>query len=298
MGLQSKKILGIGITISPKTEILEEIRKYLVSDNKKQITDNKKSKESLIIFTPNPEIITYAQKDKEFRQIVNSAQINLPDSRGVVWAIKKLYRINIEQIAGADFFFDLCYLANRESFTVGLIGGREGVALDTRECLLRSYPKLKVEVLEAPAVIVSRIRYQVSSINDKKIPNTKYLILNTEEKQIEETEKYFQNLAEKIIKREIDILFVALGFPKQEYFIRKIKNQISKIKDCKPLVLIAVGGSFDYLSGRIPRAPEWVRDKGWEWLFRLIKEPGRLPRQMKGAEFFWRVLTRYHPESR
>jgi len=262
MGLQSKKILGIGITISPKTEILEEIRKYLVSDNKKQITDNKKSKESLIIFTPNPEIITYAQKDKEFRQIVNSAQINLPDSRGVVWAIKKLYRINIEQIAGADFFFDLCYLANRESFTVGLIGGREGVALDTRECLLRSYPKLKVEVLEAPAVIVSRIRYQVSSINDKKIPNTKYLILNTEEKQIEETEKYFQNLAEKIIKREIDILFVALGFPKQEYFIRKIKNQISKIKDCKPLVLIAVGGSFDYLSGRIPRAPEWVRDKG------------------------------------
>ena len=58
----------------------------------------------------------------------------------------------------------------------------------------------------------------------------------------------------------------------------------------KPLVLMAVGGSFDYISGRVKRAPVWMRNRGLEWLYRLIKEPLRIKRQLKGARFFWRVF--------
>ncbi len=277
MGLSSKKLLEIAITVSGKRNILEEIQKYLKSDNRQQTTDNRQQRKPLIIFTPNPEIINYAQRDPILKQIVNSAQINIPDGAGVEWGIKKLYGRNIERFSGVDLVDDLCSYSTKEGLVIGLIGGRGGVALIARECLLKTYPRLNIEVFEAPEFEKSKIKNQKSKINIK----------NQKE---EVTEKYFESLAKELIYKKISILFVGLGCPKQEYFIENIKYQISNIKSYQPLLMMAVGGSFDYISGRITRAPFWMREKGLEWLYRLVREPWRLPRQIKGAEFFYRVI--------
>jgi len=248
MGLLTKKILKITITIAPKEQILEEIKKYLA----KSKIESQKLKVSnikpLIIFTPNPEIINFAQKDSNFKQIVNSAQINIPDGWGVSWGIRKLSGLSVKKLSGTDFMLELCQLAVNKGARVGLIGGRGGVALATSECLREKYPGLKIRVFETPE-------------NEIQISKFKKAIKEPEE-------RYFESLAKTIKEKKIDILFVALGCPKQEYFIEKVKFQMSRpkadrpldenVKYDRPLVLMAVGGAFDY---------------------------------MRGAEFFWKVIN-------
>ncbi|MBM3211846.1 WecB/TagA/CpsF family glycosyltransferase [Candidatus Gottesmanbacteria bacterium] len=296
MSLRSKNVLGINITVNKKTEILEEIGKYFEKVKSQKSKVKRKEIKPVAIFTPNPEIVNFARKNISFRKIVNSAQINIPDGWGIVWALKKLFHYSIHKISGADFMLDLVGLAAKKGLRIGLIGGRDGVAVKALECLKKKHANLLGWAMDVPEIElvgnVSSIKYQVSGIkNEKKIPNTKYLILNTDCKQSIATDQYFFCLTEEIIKRKIDILFVALGFPKQEYFINRIMNQEARIKDTRPLLLMAVGGTFDYLSGKIPRAPKWLTDRGLEWLYRLIRQPWRLSRQIKGAEFFWWVLA-------
>lgn len=88
----------------------------------------------------------------------------------------------------------------------------------------------------------------------------------------------------KLKEKHIDILFVAFGFPKQEEWIAK------NLKDIPVTVGMSVGGAFDYISERIPRAPVWVRLTHLEWVFRLIVQPWRWRRQLALVEFGSLVL--------
>ncbi|HSW97175.1 MAG TPA: WecB/TagA/CpsF family glycosyltransferase, partial [Candidatus Saccharimonadales bacterium] len=81
-----------------------------------------------------------------------------------------------------------------------------------------------------------------------------------------------------------DILFVAFGFPKQEEWMF---TNLSKVN---VTVMMGVGGAFDYISGRVPRAPLWVQKLGFEWLFRLVRQPWRWKRQLALLEFIWLVM--------
>ncbi len=306
MGLKTKKILDVVVTVQEKDEILEEIKKYF-----KKAESGKRKAESagvkpLVIFTPNPEIINFAQKNIFFREIVNSAQINIPDGAGIVWALKKKENMSIDRISGADFILDLCKLADKNGFTVGLIGGKNGVALKTSECLLEKYKNLKTEVLGEPGVEVRIMNYELGTRSREvairnyeleirnrdegnRIHNSYFIIHDSSGRKVDSKE-YFSGLVKTIGKKKIDILFVALGFPKQEYYIESVKREALSGKIARPLVLMAVGGTFDYISGTITRAPFWVRESGFEWLYRLIRESWRLKRQVAGAGFFFRVL--------
>ena len=320
MGLKTKSILGIGITIDTKEKVLKEVGKWLKKPRTKDQKLGTEDKSSLIIFTPNPEIITYAQKDDNFRRIVNSAQIKIPDGAGISWAMKKTYGLEIKRISGVDFMFDLCQLAQEKSLTIGLIGGRGGVAVKAGECLRKKFLGLKVEVLEAGEIELRILNQELRIKNNKKkdnINNSYFLILNSINNKVINIREYLDNLIEEINKKKVDILFVALGCPKQEYFIEEIRKAIcgkntsevpiksgrgdrlkrsgslgsSEVKGLvKPLVLMSVGGAFDYIAGKVSRAPEWMRKRGLEWLYRLIRQPRRLGRQLKGAEFFWKVF--------
>ena len=274
MGLKFRKILGIRICAENIENVLEETRKYLKQFSNSHFQFSKNTLKPLVIFTPNPEIINYAQKDSTFKEIVNSAQINIPDGTGVVWALKKLYNIRIRAIPGVELMEKLCSQAAEKSYTIGLIGGKEGLAVSTAECLQILYPKLIIEVLGEPEV---------------EVQNSEFRIQNSEGIKIE-TEKYFENLLKEIKRKNIDILFVAFGFPKQEYFINRIQNSEIRNLNKRPLVMMAVGGSFDYIAGRVPRAPLWLRERRLEWLYRLIREPGRIKRQIIGAKFFLQLL--------
>lgn len=271
MRLKSIKILGVEITIENKEYILEEIRKYLKTAEISGSISPNKSLTLLEIFTPNPEIINFAQIDPFFKQIVNSAQINLPDGNGVVWAIKKLHKLEIKRISGVDFFADLVSLAHQERFRIGLIGGRHNLAVKVKECLFKKHKNLKIEVLEEPEVKIRKNSLHIANFQN--------------------SQKYFQELCKTIARKKIDILFVALGFPKQEYFINRLATYSGQFKISKSVVMMAVGGSFDYLAGKIRRAPLWMRTCGLEWFYRLIGEPWRIKRHLVGSQFFLRVLV-------
>lgn len=270
MGLNSKEIIGVSITIDNETKVLEEVRKYLDKSKIRSASWRTKSIKPLVIFTPNPEIIVYAQKDPVFKRIVNSAQINIPDGAGVAFAFKKLYGITLRSIPGIDMMKNLCREAEEKGLTIGVIGGRGQLANVAAECLREAYPKLKIEVLGEPEIIISNFEFRILNMGN--------------------TEKYFNELIRRINDKKIDILFVALGFPKQEYFINQLAGfQIGRFSE-RPLVMMGVGGSLDYISKSISRAPVWMRERGLEWLFRLLQQPWRIKRHIVGSEFFLQVL--------
>lgn len=257
------KLLGVKISSNFREEILEKIEKYIKQTiNSKQQTA-KKPQKPLVIFTPNPEIVMFAQKDSQFKEIVNKGQINIPDGQGVVWAANILGLGITKRMAGADLVNDLVILACRQNVTIGLIGGFNNLALEALECLKDRNPKLKGWAIDGPY-----IKYQKT--NSKN--------------QIDYGDWQAGEFVNKIRKADTKILFVAFGFPKQEYFITEIAPKLNDI------VIMAVGGTFNYISGRIPRAPLWMQKLGLEWFYRLIKEPARIKRQLIWPEFVLKIL--------
>lgn len=181
------------------------------------------------IVTINPEFLMTAQQDNIFKEILKKADLGIPDGVGL-----KLSGDIVCNTPGIDLMESLIKLAEEKGFTIGLLGGRGGVANKTADCLKKKYPKLTVSFIsEEPAVI-----------------------------------------------HNTDILFVAFGHPKQEYWIAENLEKIP-VK-----VAMGVGGAFDYLSGKVRRAPIWVRSMELEWLFRLIIQPWRIKRQLALFKFF------------
>jgi N-acetylglucosaminyldiphosphoundecaprenol N-acetyl-beta-D-mannosaminyltransferase len=256
MRLNAVKLLGISITNVSKNEILEEIQKYLTQHDK----NNPKP---LKIYTPNTEQLVRAHREPPFSDVLSRADISLPDTVGVAWASRILTKKGIQTpIPGVEFMEDLVQLAEKCRVPIGLIGGRDNLAVSALSCLRQKYDLLQDSWAEDGPEI------------------------NIEKKDmIPDEEIYFQRLARRIKREGTRIVFVALGPPKQEYFI----EDAAKALGSYTAVLMAVGGSFDIISGKLPRAPVWVRNIGFEWLWRLVLEPWRIRRQLALLEFAWMV---------
>lgn len=199
------------------------------------------------IVTPNPEFLVLASKNSKFKNILNNAELALADGIGVVLAGKIMGKSLKERITGIELLESLCSAVAEKPITVGFLGGRENVAEKTAECLVKKYHGLKVG-----------------------FANSEY--------------NFYKNYKDYNGYKNIDILFVAFGAPKQEIWISENLEKIP-VK-----IAIGVGGAFDYISGKVQRAPIWVRKIGFEWLFRLVQEPWRLKRQLSLLEFIFLVL--------
>lgn len=246
MRLNAVKILGIFITNDAKEKILEEIKKYLSH------RPSQKGK-PLIIVTPNPEQIVLAQKNSRFAEILNRADIAIPDGGRLVWASKVLDQGAIPaRIPGVEFMEELITVASGQSLTVGLIGGRGGVAVEAFECLQKKHSGLR-------------------GWGDERID--------------------LDTIAKRIIKSNTRMVFVGLGAPKQEYFIESLSYHLSRVA-YHPIVLMSVGGSFDIIAGRIPRAPLVIRSMGFEYIWRLLRQPWRVGRQLALVRFLLLVFLR------
>ncbi len=234
---KKKKILGIGFTNAREDEVLEYILLGLENDRQKYF-----------IVTPNPEILVLARNDTNYKKILNSAKIALPDGIGVMIAGKLLNKELKEKITGVDLVESICRAVEEKPITVGSLGAGPAVAEQTAECLRRKLPNLKV-------VFAAR-----GDPDDKTVSII------------------------KDSKKEIDILFVAFGSPKQEIWIYE------NLEKLPVKVVIGVGGAFDFISGKVKRAPAFIRNMGFEWLFRLIYQPWRAKRQFALVEFIFLVL--------
>lgn len=263
-----KDILGVKIDDLSMSEALDLVQKWVwqlgpdsrQSRNRGSST-NEIRREKHYIVTPNPEIIVAAQKDQIFKEILNKADLAIPDGAG----LKLSGRIK-NTFAGVDFMEALVKRAAEKGFTVSFLGGREGVAEKCSERLKKRYPNLKV-VYAGSGGEVDMEGIEVGSKQSLR-PD------GLEKWDLESLKS--RNL-DQGIKNSIpptDILFVAFGHLKQEKWIA------ANLDEVPAHVMMAVGGAFDYLSGSVLRAPEWIRGIGLEWLFRLAMQPWRIKRQL------------------
>lgn len=202
------------------------------------------------VVTANPEIIYSAQNDRELNNIINNASLVTLDGEGVVWAARFLGKSVTGRVTGIDLMTALLERAREKGWNCYFLGGKPGIAELAVQNLTQRYPGLKVA------------GYQHG-----------YL---PEEVQIE--------LAEEICRARPDILFVALGAPRQEKWIRQY------IEKTRATVAMGIGGSLDVFAGKVTRAPLWFQNHRLEWAYRLFKEPWRIRRQIKLPLFVLSVI--------
>ncbi len=270
--IEKKNILGVGITNATKKEILEYIIKSLENFKKK-----------LFFVTPNPEFLVLASKNFTFKNILNKADLALMDGIGIVLAAKILGRPLKERFPGVNLVKSLCKEVVRKPITVGFLGGGEGVAEKTAECLQKKHPGLKVSFVgeEWPSDNIDDRRLKVEdspSADGLKMEDRRSI--NPLTSTLKKLPSTFYHLPSK----GIDILFVAFGAPKQEMWINE------NLENLPVKIAIGVGGAFDYISGRVKRAPTFIQNIGLEWLYRLVREPWRIKRQLALLEFIFLVI--------
>ena len=202
------------------------------------------------IIAVNPEKILMAKKDLSFQQQLNRADYLIADGIGTVIA-SKLRKGNIKQrVTGIDSMEMLCSIAAKNNYKVFLFGAKPEVVIKVKYILEEKYENIRI----------------VGHVDGFNYDN--------------------EYVLESINASQPDILFVALGSPKQEYWILENKDKLS-VK-----VLQGVGGAFDVLSGNVKRAPLIVRKLGFEWLYRLLRQPKRILRQVKLITFIFALLKK------
>ena len=187
------------------------------------------------IVTINPEMISAAQKNSDFAEIINSAELVVADGIGVEIGLKIL-GYKVKRIAGIDLGKALVDKFTASGKSVAMIGAKPGVVDSAIENLSKEYQNLNV---------------------------------------VYSHDGYFDNdedIIESVISANPDLILVALGSPKQEFFIHNIKEKLPNS------TLIGLGGSFDVWAGVVERAPIIYQKLGLEWLYRTLKEPKRFKR--------------------
>lgn len=214
------------------------------------------------IITPNPEFLLQAREDEEFRNIINAADVSLPDGVGIRFAVAALTpNLLTHRHTGMEALLLLANECVKKGKTLGLVGGRHGSAEKAAVKLRETVPGLSVFGFD-PGRIESRDS-SASSQNDKKI-------------------------IERLQREKLDVLAIGLGQKKQELFLRHVAPVLLSLR-----IGIGVGGVFDVLSGEISSAPTWMRRSGLEWIWRLAQEPKRI-RRIWNAVVIFPVIVVWH----
>lgn len=209
-------------------------------------TDINKNTKNFIV-NVNPFIIMNFYNNKKVIKQFNNEKYQIPDGIGIIWASKFNKKILKTRITGIDLMERICSQAEKENKTIFLCGASPGVADKTKQILENKYKNIN--------------------------------IIGTCDGYISETE-----MISKINKTKADILFIALGSPKQELFIL---NNKAKLKN---KVIMPVGGSFDVISGNIKRSPKIFIKTNTEWLYRTLREPTRIKKNVNLLKFAFLII--------
>ncbi|HEY1975120.1 MAG TPA: WecB/TagA/CpsF family glycosyltransferase [Candidatus Baltobacteraceae bacterium] len=201
------------------------------------------------IVTLGTEMVVHARRDERFRAIVNGSALSLCDTVGVLAVARRHGAVLHDRVTGVELIEELCRRSVLEGVSIYFLGGAPGVAADAAGILEALHPGLNI-----------------AGVRDGYF-------------RPDETDEVVAAIRTSGAK----LLFVGLGFPRQEYWL----HDNLKATGCG--AGIGVGGSFDVISGRIDRAPTVMRRLGLEWLYRLVKEPHRWRRQLALPYFVWLV---------
>jgi len=223
------KVLGVKIDNLSKSEIFEKIKFFLSEPKFHQIA------------TINPEFIIEAQSNEEFKNILNTSDLNIADGIGLKLAFWR-HRERLKcRLTGADLMKSLLHIANKKGFSVFLAANKDGLSTweETKTAIEKIYPDL---------IIFG---------DDIDIKNEDYQILSS----------------------TCRIVFCNFGAPHQEAFLKRQKNDKIRLG-------VGVGGSFDYLTNKVRRAPNFFQFLGLEWLWRFLLQPERFFRIFKAVIIF------------
>jgi N-acetylglucosaminyldiphosphoundecaprenol N-acetyl-beta-D-mannosaminyltransferase len=202
------------------------------------------------VVTPNAEIVVAAGRHPELRDLINRSALSIPDGAGLLLAGRLLATPLREQVTGTDLCYRLAALAAARGYRLFLLGAGPGVAAAAAAALRRRHPDLEV----------------AGTFAGRAGP-----------------EGDAETRAAVAAAGRVDVLMVAYGAPRQERWIARNQAALGV-----PLAL-GVGGVFDFMSGRVPRAPAWLRRAGFDWLYRLVRQPWRWRRQLALPRFVWLV---------
>ncbi len=196
--------------------------------------------------------IMEAQHDERFRHILNGSFLATPDGMPTVWLGRFHGFSKMSRVYGPDYMLGLCERSVEKGYRHFLYGGKEGVADALRQELLNKFPGLQ---------IVGTFTPPFRPLND-----------------VEEIE-----LRNQLQLLQPDILWCGLSTPKQELFMHTYQGRLP-VK-----LMVGVGAAFDLLSGNLSEAPNWMKQSGLQWFYRLIKEPRRLWRRylLNNPKFIW-----------
>lgn len=206
-------------------------------------------KRSFRIITANAEMLMQAQTSKSLNSSLQSADLVVADGAGVVWAAKELGGFLPERVAGIDLAHRILSLSASKKIPIFFFGGAPKIAEEAAKKMIAKYPGLTI-----------------AGIQDGFITPT------------DET-----TLLDRINKSGAQILFAALGVPKQEEWLDRYKDELT------PFLRMGVGGSFDVMADQVTRAPLWMQKNGLEWFYRLLCQPSRWRRMLAIPQFIYKV---------
>jgi N-acetylglucosaminyldiphosphoundecaprenol N-acetyl-beta-D-mannosaminyltransferase len=194
------------------------------------------------VVTVNLDFVTMAERNSKFRQIINEADLVVADGMPLVWVSRLKHERLAQRVTGVELVHESCRLAVETGRSVFLLGGAPGIADRAADALRRRYPGIEVAGTYSPPIGP---------------------LTPPEERRI----------LDMIDAAQPGFLFVALGAPRQDVWIRAHRHELSAS------VAIGVGCVLDLLAGVVRRAPRWMQHSGLEWAYRLGQEPHRLWRR-------------------
>ena len=219
--------------------------------SKAELIEEINKRERVNIVSGNPEILYNGLNNELLHKNFQAEySIIIPDGVGTVLAAKLVKQPVKEKIAGIEIMKEILEKCVREEKSVYLLGAKEEILKDCIVKIIGDFEGIKI----------------VGSHNG-------YFDINN-----------CSDIVNDVIKSKADVIFLAMGSPRQEQFIEEHINELP----CK--IFMGVGGSFDVFSGNIKRAPKWMIKCGLEWLYRVVKEPWRIKRLGAIPKFLWRVL--------
>jgi N-acetylglucosaminyldiphosphoundecaprenol N-acetyl-beta-D-mannosaminyltransferase len=204
------------------------------------------------VFSSNPEKNYSVPKDPYLYKMFREADLLIPDGIGMVLAARLLYGARVERVPGCELMQQICAMSEKKGFKVFLYGAKEEVSRAAMAELESRHPDLKIVGRQNGYLPPEKNEELVYRINDSGA----------------------------------QIIFLALGSPKQENWIARNRDRLTSVRVCQ-----GIGGTLDVLAGTVKRAPEIYCKLGLEWLYRLISEPSRIKRQSKLPLFAAQVLA-------
>lgn len=238
-GIKRVNLLGVPVSAVTYAQLLDQIGAWVEQGDRLHH-----------ICTTNPEFLVIAQGDPNFFNILNRADLCIPDGIGLLYGARILGERLPQRVTGSDGLPLIAERAAQRGWRVFLLGAAPGIAEKTAEILTARYPGLQIVGTYAGSPDAAEEDAIVARINAS----------------------------------EAEVLFVAYGAPQQDKWIARNSPRL-QVK-----MAMGIGGAFDFIAGILPRAPEWMRNLGIEWLYRLYLQPSRIGRMMRLPLFIWLIL--------